>query len=38
VGAVDGLAMHDYFDPLTAEDDAALEQALQMIGLSLFET
>jgi len=38
VGAVDGLAMHDYFDPLSADDDAALEQALQMIGLSLFET
>jgi AcrR family transcriptional regulator len=38
MGALDGLAMHDYFDPLGAEDDAGLEQALQGIGLTLFET
>jgi AcrR family transcriptional regulator len=38
MGALDGLAMHDYFDPLNPEDDAALEGALQGIGFSLFET
>jgi AcrR family transcriptional regulator len=37
LGALDGLAMHDYFDPTGAADDAALEQALRQIGLSLFE-
>jgi hypothetical protein len=30
--------MHDYFDPLSPADDVALEEALQAIGLSLFET
>jgi AcrR family transcriptional regulator len=38
MGALDGLGMHDYFDPLSPADDTALEEALQAIGLSLFET
>jgi len=37
LGALDGLAMHDYFDPPEAGDDVAVEQALQAIGASLFE-
>jgi AcrR family transcriptional regulator len=37
LGAVDGLSMHDYFDPLSANDDESLEQALDAIGVSLFE-
>ncbi|HVU02541.1 MAG TPA: TetR/AcrR family transcriptional regulator [Polyangiaceae bacterium] len=38
MGALDGLAMHDYFDPLADVDDTAIELALQTIGISLFET
>jgi AcrR family transcriptional regulator len=37
VGALDGLAMHDYFDPPEAGDDDAMEKVLETIGFSLFE-
>jgi AcrR family transcriptional regulator len=37
LGALDGLAMHDYFDPPGEEDDHSVEQALRTIGFSLFE-
>jgi len=37
VGALDGLAMHDYFDPPEPGDDALMEQVLETIGFSMFE-
>jgi AcrR family transcriptional regulator len=37
LGALDGLSMHDYFDPPGPGDDDAVDQALDLIGLSLFE-
>ena len=37
LGTVDGLAMHDYFDPPGPGDDELIEHVLQMIGVSLFE-
>lgn len=37
LGALDGLAMHDYFDPPETGDEEAVERALEMIGFSLFE-
>jgi AcrR family transcriptional regulator len=37
LGALDGLAMHDYFDPPGPGDDALMEQILETIGFSLFE-
>jgi len=37
VGALDGLAMHDYFDPPEAGDDVLMEQVLETIAFSLFE-
>jgi AcrR family transcriptional regulator len=36
-GVVDGLAMHDFFDPAGPGDDDAIEQALDSIGLTLFQ-
>ncbi|MEB2312160.1 MAG: TetR/AcrR family transcriptional regulator [Sorangiineae bacterium] len=38
LGALDGLALHDFFDPPSPEDDAALQRALETIAMSLFET
>ncbi len=37
MGALDGLAMHDYFDPPGAGDDETMERVLETIGFSLFE-
>jgi AcrR family transcriptional regulator len=37
LGALDGLAMHDFFDPPDAADAEALEDAIETIALSLFE-
>jgi AcrR family transcriptional regulator len=37
IGALDGLAMHDYFDPPAAGDDEEVEKALESIASSLFE-
>ncbi|HEX4477976.1 MAG TPA: TetR/AcrR family transcriptional regulator [Polyangiaceae bacterium] len=37
LGALDGLAIHDYFDPPGVGDDELVELALDGIGLSLFE-
>jgi AcrR family transcriptional regulator len=37
IGALDGIAMHDYFDPPAPGDDALMDQVLQTIGFSLFE-
>jgi AcrR family transcriptional regulator len=37
LGVLDGLAMQDYFDPAAPGDDAAVDQALETIALSLFE-
>jgi AcrR family transcriptional regulator len=37
LGALDGLAMHDFFDPAHEGDDAAIEQALEASAFSLFE-
>jgi AcrR family transcriptional regulator len=37
IGALDGIAMHDYFDPPGEGDDALMEQVLDTIGFSLFE-
>lgn len=38
LGALDGLALHDFFDPPSAAEDANVQQALEVIALSLFET
>ena len=35
LGTLDGLALHDFFDPPDAEDDAEIERALETIALSL---
>ncbi len=37
IGALDGLAMHDYFDPAEHGDDELMEQVLDTIAFSLFE-
>lgn len=37
LGALDGLALHDFFDPPSPEDDAAVQQALEAISLSLLK-
>jgi AcrR family transcriptional regulator len=37
VGALDGLAMHDYFDPPEPGDDVLIEEVLETIAFSLFE-
>jgi len=37
LGVVDGLAMQDYFDPPAVGEDAAVEEALETIAVSLFE-
>ncbi len=37
LGALDGLALHDFFDPPGPEEDAALQQALELITFSLVE-
>ncbi len=37
LGALDGLALHDFFDPPPPEDDAAIQTALEAIAMSLFE-
>jgi len=36
LGMLDGLALHDFFDPISDEDDAVMA-ALESIALSLFE-
>jgi AcrR family transcriptional regulator len=36
LGMLDGLALHDFFDPMSGEDDAVMT-ALESIALSLFE-
>ncbi len=38
LGALDGLALHDFFDPPSAAEDDAIQQALEAIALSLFES
>lgn len=38
LGALDGLAMHDYFDPPSEAEDGAIEDAIERVALSLFET
>jgi AcrR family transcriptional regulator len=37
IGALDGMAMHDYFDPPAEGDDEQVERILEMIGISFFE-
>ena len=37
MGTLDGLAMHDYFDPPEPGDDLQLEQVLEKIGFFMFE-
>lgn len=37
LGALDGLALHDFFDPPAPEDDATIEKALETIAIMLFE-
>jgi AcrR family transcriptional regulator len=37
LGALDGLAMHDFFDPPQEGDDAAVADAIQKVAFSLFE-
>jgi hypothetical protein len=37
MGTLDGLAMHDYFDPLDPADDLQMENVLETIGFFLFE-
>jgi hypothetical protein len=37
LGTVDGLALHDFFDPPDEADDEETQRALEMIALSLFE-
>lgn len=37
LGLLDGLALHDFFDRPTAEEEAELQQALETIALSLVE-
>jgi AcrR family transcriptional regulator len=37
LGALDGLAMHDFFDPPGEEDAEEIESAVERIALSLFE-
>lgn len=38
LSTLDGLALHDFFDPPSAEDDKAIQQALEDISFSLFES
>ncbi|HVW29490.1 MAG TPA: TetR/AcrR family transcriptional regulator [Polyangiaceae bacterium] len=37
MGTLDGLAMHDYFDPPEPGDDQQMEQVLEKIGFFMFE-
>jgi AcrR family transcriptional regulator len=37
VGTLDGVALHDFFDPPDEHDDAEIQRALEMISISLFE-
>lgn len=37
LGMLDGLALHDFFDPLDPKDDDAIQDALETIALSLIE-
>lgn len=37
LGTLDGLALHDFFDPPSPEEDRALQQALEVIAFSLVE-
>ena len=37
LGTLDGLALHDFFDPPDEADQAETQRALEMIALSLFE-
>jgi AcrR family transcriptional regulator len=37
LGTVDGLGLHDFFDPPEDEDDEETQRALELIALSLFE-
>jgi hypothetical protein len=38
LGALDGLALQDFFDPPSAAEDDSVQQALEAIALSLFES
>ena len=38
LGALDGLALHDFFDPPPAEDDETVEHALETIAVMMFES
>jgi AcrR family transcriptional regulator len=37
LGALDGLAMHDFFDPPAEGDNVEIEKAIESIAFSLFE-
>lgn len=37
LGTLDGLALHDFFDPPSDEDDDALQRALESIAIGLLE-
>ena len=37
LATLDGLALHDFFDPPDAESEAALDRALEMIAVGLFD-
>ena len=37
LATLDGLALHDFFDPPSPEDDEAIQTALEDISFSLFE-
>lgn len=37
IGILDGLALHDFFDPMSGEDEEVVQAALEAIALSLIQ-
>jgi AcrR family transcriptional regulator len=37
IGILDGLALHDFFDPMSPEDEDVVQSALESIALSLIQ-
>jgi hypothetical protein len=37
IGMLDGLALHDFFDPMTADDEEVVQSALETIALGLIQ-
>ena len=37
IGILDGLALHDFFDPMSSDDEEVVQSALEAIALSLIQ-